>query len=118
MANFASNIERGSIVKATVVSIDAKAATVSLEGGVEAVLRASEVSREKVDDLRSVLNEGAVIDVKITNIDRKNRALLVSIKAIEIEDERAAVKNHKEQDAADVSPGTIGDLIKAQMDKD
>ena len=118
MANFAANIERGSIVKATVVSIDAKAATVSLEGGVEAVLRASEVSREKVDDLRSVLNEGAVIDVKITNIDRKNRALLVSIKAIEIEDERAAVKNHKEQDAADVSPGTIGDLIKAQMDKD
>jgi len=118
MANFASNIERGSIVKATVVSIDTKAATVSLEGGVEAVLRASEVSREKVDDIRSVLNEGAVIDVKITNIDRKNRALLVSIKAIEIEDERAAVKNHKEQDAADVSPGTIGDLIKAQMDKD
>ena len=118
MANFAANIERGSIVKATVVSIDTKAATVSLEGGVEAVLRASEVSREKVDDLRSVLNEGAVIDVKITNIDRKNRALLVSIKAIEIEDERAAVKNHKEQDAADVSPGTIGDLIKAQMDKD
>lgn len=118
MANFAANIERGSVVKATVVSIDAKAATVSLESGVEAVLRASEVSREKVDDIRSVLSEGAEIDVKITNIDRKNRALLVSMKAIEIDNERVAVKNHKEQDAADVSPGTIGDLIKAQMDKD
>ncbi|MDG1951771.1 MAG: 30S ribosomal protein S1 [Gammaproteobacteria bacterium] len=118
MANFAANIERGSVVKATIVSIDAKAATVSLESGVEAVLRASEVSREKVDDIRSVLSEGAEIDVKITNIDRKNRALLVSMKAIEIDNERVAVKNHKEQDAADVSPGTIGDLIKAQMDKD
>jgi small subunit ribosomal protein S1 len=118
MANFAANIERGSIVKATIVSVDAKAATVSLEGGVEAVLRASEVSREKVDDVRSVLSEGAEIDVKITNVDRKNRALLVSIKAIEMENERTAIKNHKEQDAADVSPGTIGDLIKAQMDKD
>jgi small subunit ribosomal protein S1 len=118
MANFAANIERGSIVKATIVSVDAKAATVSLEGGVEAVLRASEVSREKVDDIRSVLSEGAEIDVKITNVDRKNRALLVSIKAIEMENERTAIKNHKEQDAADVSPGTIGDLIKAQMDKD
>lgn len=118
MANFAANIERGSIVKATIVSLDAKAATVLLEGGVEAILRASEVSREKVDDIRSVLSEGAEIDVKITNIDRKNRALLVSIKAMEMENERAAIKNHKEQDAADVSPGTIGDLIKAQMDKD
>ena len=118
MANFAANIERGSVVKATIVSIDAKAATVSLASGVEAVLRASEVSREKVDDIRSVLSEGAEIDVKITNIDRKNRALLVSMKAIEIDNERVAVKNHKEQDAADVSPGTIGDLIKAQMDKD
>ena len=118
MANFAANIERGSIVKATIVSVDAQAATVSLEGGVEAVLRASEVSREKVDDVRSVLSEGAEIDVKIINVDRKNRALLVSIKAIEMENERTAIKNHKEQDAADVSPGTIGDLIKAQMDKD
>ena len=118
MANFAAGIERGSIVTATVVSVDTKAATVSLEGGVEAVLRASEVSREKVDDIRSVLKEGAEIDVKITNIDRKNRALLVSIKAIEMENERAAIKGHKEQDTSDVSPGTIGDLIKAQMDKD
>jgi small subunit ribosomal protein S1 len=118
MANFAANIERGSVVKATIVSIDAKAATVSLESGVEAVLRASEVSREKVDDIRSVLSEGAEIDVKVTNIDRKNRALLVSMKAIEIDNERVAVKNHKEQDPAYVSPGTIGDLIKAQMDKD
>ena len=118
MANFAAGIERGSIVTATVVSVDTKAATVSLEGGVEAVLRASEVSREKVDDISSVLKEGAEIDVKITNIDRKNRALLVSIKAIEMENERAAIKDHKEQDTSDVSPGTIGDLIKAQMDKD
>ena len=118
MANFAAGIERGSIVTATVVSVDTKAATVSLEGGVEAVLRASEVSREKVDDIRSVLKEGAEIDVKIINIDRKNRALLVSIKAIEMENERAAIKDHKEQDTSDVSPGTIGDLIKAQMDKD
>ena len=118
MANFAAGIERGSIVTATVVSVDTKAATVSLEGGVEAVLRAAEVSREKVDDIRSVLKEGAEIDVKITNIDRKNRALLVSIKAIEMENERAAIKDHKEQDTSDVSPGTIGDLIKAQMDKD
>jgi small subunit ribosomal protein S1 len=65
-----------------------------------------------------VLSEGAEIDVKIINVDRKNRALLVSIKAIEMENERTAIKNHKEQDAAEVSPGTIGDLIKAQMDKD
>ena len=53
----------------------------------------------------------------MVSVDRKNRALSLSIKAIEIDDEKAAIKEHKKSDAADVSPGTIGDLIKAEMDK-
>jgi small subunit ribosomal protein S1 len=115
--NYASEFEKGSIVKGVVSAVDAKSATVTLQEGVDGVLRASEISRDKVEDARNVLKEGDEIEVKIVSIDRKNRVLSLSVKAIEIDDEKAAIQDHKKQDAADVSPGTIGDLIKAQMDK-
>lgn len=115
--NYASEFEKGSIVKGTVTEIDAKSAVINLQDGVDAVLRASEISRDKVEDARNALKEGDEIDVKIVSIDRKNRVLSVSIKAIEIDDEKAAIQEHKNQESSDVSPGTIGDLIKAEMDK-
>jgi small subunit ribosomal protein S1 len=114
--NFAGEFEKGSIVKGTVTAVDAKSATVTLAEGVEGVLRASEISRDKVEDARNALSEGSEIEVKIVSVDRKNRVLSLSVKAIEIDDEKSAIKEHK-TDASDVSPGTIGDLIKAEMDK-
>ncbi len=114
--NYASEFEKGSIVKGVVTAIEAKSATITLQEGVEGVLRASEISRDKVEDARNALTEGAEIEVKIVSVDRKNRVLSLSIKAIEIDDEKSAIKDHS-SDAADVSPGTIGDLIKAEMDK-
>jgi small subunit ribosomal protein S1 len=115
--NYASEFEKGSIVKGTVTSVDAKSATLSLGEGIEGVLRASEISRDKVEDARNALKEGDEIEVKIVSVDRKNRVLSLSVKAIEIDDEKAAIQEHKNQEAADVSPATIGDLIKAEMDK-
>ena len=115
--NYAGEFEKGSIVKGTVTAVDAKSATITLKEGVEGMLRASEISRDKVEDARTVLTEGAEIEVKIVSVDRKNRMLSLSVKAIEIDDEKSAIKDHKTADAADVSPGTIGDLIKAEMDK-
>ena len=115
--NFAAQFEKGSVVKGIVISMDAKSATLALDEGVEAILRASEIGREKVEDVRVVLKEGEEIEVKITNVDRKSRVINVSIKALEIDDEKAAIKEHKKQEGADVSPGTIGDLIKAELDK-
>ena len=70
-----------------------------------------------MEDVRSVLKEGDEIEAKIVNVDRKTRNLSLSVKAIEMDDERAAIKDHKSQEVAEVSPGTIGDLIKAQMEK-
>jgi small subunit ribosomal protein S1 len=113
---YVSEFEKGSIVKGKITSVDAKSATITLQEGVEGVLRASEISRDKVEDVRNTLNEGDEIEVKIISVDRKNRVLSLSVKAIEIDDEKAAIQDHK-QDAGDVSPSTIGDLIKAQMDK-
>ena len=115
--DYVSNFEKGSVVKGRVLTVEAKSATLELQDRVEGTLRASEVSREKVEDIRTILKEGEEIEVKIANIDQKNRHISLSIKAIEIDDENAAIKEHKNQDSSDVSPGTIGDLIKAELDK-
>ena len=115
--DYVGGLEKGSVVKGTVTEIDAKSAMINLAEGVDGVLRASEISRDKVEDARNAVKEGEEIDVKIVSVDRKNRVLSLSVKAIEIDDEKAAIKEHKNSDAVDVSPGTIGDLIKAEMDK-
>lgn len=115
--NYVSEFEKGSIVKGTVGEVEAKSANIILREGVEGVLRASEISREKVEDARNSLKEGDEIEVKIVSVDRKSRVLSLSVKAIAVDDEKSAIQDHKKQDSSDVSPGTIGDLIKAQMDK-
>ena len=115
--DYVSNFEKGSVVKGRVLTVEAKTATLELQDRVEGTLRASEVSRDKVEDIRTILKEGEEIEVKIANIDQKNRHISLSIKAIEIDDENAAIKEHKNLESSDVSPGTIGDLIKAELDK-
>ena len=109
--------EKGSIVKGVVASVDAKAANIALKDGVEGVLRASEISRDKVEDARNVLKEGDEVEAKVISVDRKSRVLGLSIKAIEIDDEKSAIQDHKNQDPSASSPTTIGDLIKAEMEK-
>ncbi len=116
-ANYVGEFEKGSVVKGTVGEVEAKSATIDLGNNIEGVLRASEISRDKVEDARNVLNSGDEVTVKVVSIDRKNRVLGLSIKAIEIDDEKAAIQEHKNQDAPASGPTTIGDLIKAEMEK-
>ena len=116
--SYVSEFEKGSIVKGNISAIEAKSATITLREGVEGTLRASEISRDKIDDARNAINEGDEIEVKIVSVDRKSRMISLSVKAIEIDDEKAAIQDHKGQDVSGVSPGTIGDLIKAEMDKE
>ena len=93
--DYVSNNEKGSIVKGKITAVDVKSATVELQDRVEGFLRSSEVSRDKVEDIRTVLKEEEEIDVKIVNIDHKTRIISLSIKAIEIDDEKAAIRDHK-----------------------
>jgi small subunit ribosomal protein S1 len=73
--------DKGAIVKGTVKSLDAKGAVVTLDGEVEGYLRASEVSRDRVEDIRNHMKEGDEVETVIINIDRKNRQINLSIKA-------------------------------------
>ncbi|NKI16869.1 30S ribosomal protein S1 [Spongiibacter sp. KMU-166] len=108
--------DRGSIVTGVVKEVDAKAAIITLADEVEGVLKASEISRDRVEDARNVLKEGDSVEVKVISVDRKNRALTLSIKAKDMEDEKEAVKALREKEVEAAAPATIGDLIKAQME--
>ena len=107
--------ERGAIVNGKVTEVDAKQATLELAEEVKGILKASEISRDQVEDARNALSVGDDIEVKIISVDRKNRVLGVSIKAKDMADEETVVKEHREKEA-EVNPTTIGDLIKQKMD--
>ena len=111
--------EKGSIVKGNVINVDEKMATISLSENVEATLKASEFSRDSVSDLKSKLKLDDEVEAKIINVDKKNRTISLSIKAKDLSEEKEAVKAHKssESESQDSGAATIGDLIKAQMDK-
>ena len=115
-SNYVAENDRGSIVKGTVISVDAKAAVVKLADDVEATLKASEISRDKVEDARNALKEGDEVEAKIISVDRKSRSIGLSIKSKDVEDDKDALRDHNKKETADQPvPTTIGDLIKAQM---
>jgi small subunit ribosomal protein S1 len=113
---YASEFDKGSIVIGSVTKVNAKEATISLSEGIDAILKVTELSQEKVDDATKILKEGDEVETKIINVDRKNRTISLSIKAKDVDEEKIAVKEHKKSEAESISPTTIGDLIKAQMD--
>ncbi len=113
--NYVAENDRGTIVTGEVIEVDAKSVLVKLADEVEGVLKASDISRDRVEDARNSFKVGDSVEAKIISVDRKNRGLALSIKAKDYEDEQEAVKSLKDQETETASPGTIGDLIKAQM---
>ncbi len=112
--DYTAENDRGTIVTGEVTEVDAKAVVIKLADEVEGILKASDISRDRVDDARSLFKVGDAVEAKIVSVDRKNRVLALSIKAKDYDDEQEAVKSLKDQEESS-SPGTIGDLIKAQM---
>lgn len=116
-SDYAAEHDRGDIVKGTVIEVQPKEAVIELAEDVTGLLKAVEISIDRVEDARNVLKEGEELEVKIVNMDRKNRTIGLSIKAKDMEEERQAVKEHQKQESDRSGPATLGDLIKAQMNK-
>jgi len=116
-SNFVAVHDKGSIVSGTVKSLDAKGGVISLGGDIEGYLRASELSRDRVEDMRTHLKEGDAVTAMIINIDRKNRSINLSIKAKDHAEETEALQSAK-ADAAGATTGTtnLGALLRAKMD--
>ena len=117
-SDFISEHDRGSVVQGTVSEVEEKHAVLTLAEGVEGVLKASEISIESVDDARQSLSIGDELEVKILGLDRKNRAITLSAKSREIDDEQEAHREYQVQGDASAGATTLGDLIKVQMDAD
>jgi len=114
---FVATHDKGSLVSGIVKAVDAKGATIMLEGDVEAYLKASEISAERVEDARLHLKEGDTVKAVITNVDRKNRGLNLSIKALDKAEEVAAMQKFTATSDNAASSGTtnLGALLKAKM---
>ncbi|WP_372737272.1 30S ribosomal protein S1 [Neptunomonas sp.] len=114
-AEYAAANDKNTIVKGIVKSVDAKGAVVELAEGIEGTLKVSEISTDRVDDATTVLKVGDEVEAKIINIDRRSRAIVLSVKAKDQADEKAAIAAVRTQEVETAGPTTIGDLIKAQM---
>jgi small subunit ribosomal protein S1 len=116
-SNFIAENEKGGLIKGVVKEVEVKFATITLGDEIEGVIKASEVSQDKVDDVRSVLKVGDEIEARVIGTDRKNRVINLSVKAKDVAEEKAAIQDHKKQETENAAtPTTIGDLIKAQME--
>src|SRR6201987_601275 len=112
--NFLATHEKGSVVTGTVKSLDAKGAVIALGGDVEGYLRASEVSRDRVEDIRTRLKEGDSVTAMIINVDRKNRTINLSIKAKDLAEEAEALQKHA-SDKGSAGTTNLGALLKAKL---
>ena len=111
-SNFVADHPKNSVVKGRVISVDAKGAVVDLGHGVEGTLRASELSRERIEDARSVLKEGDEVEAKFINVDRKNRTIALSIKAKDMAEEAEVLQDYSRKSS---TGATLGDIFKEQM---
>ncbi len=114
-SNYVAEHQKGAIITGVVREVDAKGAVIELADSVEGYLRASELSRDRVEDARSILNEGDEVEAKFIGVDRKNRTINLSIKAKDSDEEAEAMQDYNS--AAAAANPTLGDLFKEQLEK-
>ncbi|MBK9784643.1 MAG: 30S ribosomal protein S1 [Betaproteobacteria bacterium] len=116
--NFIATHEKNSIVRATVKMVDAKGAVLTLDGENEGYLRASEFSRDRIDDLSQHLKVGDVVEAMIINVDRKTRGINLSIKAKDNAEQNEAMQKFS-ADSNSAASGTtnLGALLKAKLNQ-
>jgi small subunit ribosomal protein S1 len=116
--SFIATHDKNSLVSGTVTAVDQRGATISLGDDVEGYLRVSEFSRDRIEDLTQHLKVGDVIETLITNVDRKTRAINLSIKAKDqVEQSQAMQKIASDTSAASSGTTNLGALLKAKLNQ-
>ncbi|MBU3725489.1 MAG: 30S ribosomal protein S1 [Burkholderiaceae bacterium] len=114
--SYTSRFEKGAVVKGTVKSVDAKGATITLDADVEGYLRASEISRERVEDASKVMAEGDSVEAMIVNVDRKTRTINLSIKAKDSAETAETMQKMAAENTAASGTTSLGALLRAKLD--
>ena len=113
--NFIATHDKNSVVKGTVRSVDQKGAVIQLGEEIEGYLRASEAARDRVEDLRQLLKEGQAVEAMIINVDRKSRAINLSIKAKDQAEQTEAMQKLQAESSAASGTTSLGALLKAKL---
>ncbi|HEZ2983202.1 TPA: 30S ribosomal protein S1 [Neisseria meningitidis] len=113
--NFISVNDKGSLVKGSVKSVDAKGAVIALSDEVEGYLPASEFAADRVEDLTTKLKEGDEVEAVIVTVDRKNRSIKLSVKAKDAKESREALNSVNAAANANAGTTSLGDLLKAKL---
>ena len=111
---FVAANEKGTIVKGTVIEVTPKMVKIDLGENIEGVLRASEISRDRIEDASTVMSVGDAVEAKFMGVDRKTRAVNLSIKAKDYAEEAEVLKEYS---GSGSTTGTLGDIFKEQLDK-
>lgn len=113
---FIATHDKNSLVKGVIKSVDQKGAIVALDGDVEGYLRASEFSRERIDDLRTHVKEGDPVEALIINLDRKGRSINLSIRARDQVEQQEAMQKLATESSGSAGTTNLGALLKAKLD--
>jgi len=111
-----TKLEKGAVVTGTVKSVDAKGATISLGDDVEGYLRASDISRDRVEDARTHLKEGDTVEAMVVNVDRKTRSINLSIKAKDNAEAADVLQKMAAEGGSSSGTTNLGALLKAKLD--
>ena len=115
-SQFTSANGRGAIVKGKVIEVDERQAVVELAEGINGILKASEASIERVEDLSKLLSVGDEVEAKVLNVDRKNKNLSLSVRAKDVAEEKAVIQDYTRKES---QAGTsLGDIFKELENSD
>jgi len=115
-SNFVAENAKGSFVKGVVKEVDAKAAIIDLGDGIEGTLRASELSRDRIEDARTILTVGEEVEAKFMGVDRKSRAIMLSVKAKDSDEEKSMMQDYGS--GSSEATTNLGDVLKQHMNGD
>jgi len=110
-ASGVSDIKKGSVVTCTVTNVVDGGIEVSVGDGMHGFIRRSDLSSDRSEQRPDRFAQGEKVDAKVMSIDRSNRKLNLSIKAREVEEEKAAMAEYGSSD----SGASLGDILGAAL---
>jgi small subunit ribosomal protein S1 len=114
--SYVSRFDKGDMVKGTVKEVDAKGATITLDTDVEGYLRASEISRDRVEDASKVMSVGDTVEAMVVNVDRKTRVINLSIKAKDSAETAETMQKMAAETSGAAGTTSLGALLRAKLD--
>jgi small subunit ribosomal protein S1 len=104
-------------VTGKVKTVDPRGAEIDLNEDVVGYLRASEISRDRVEDARNVLKEGDEVTAVVVNVDRKTRNIQLSVKAKDAADQQEAMASlNQSNERSNAGTTSLGALLRAKLD--